>query len=636
MQGQGKRLLLAVALALGVMLLWNLIFPPPKDQPKPPPGSGSQVVVTRPESLAGVGSGGTAAQPSEAPRGEEKFETVTAPGKFTAKFSSYGGDLVSWKLADERYEKNDWSHGELLPDRKQFADAGAFVVNFWGSDYVLPKRAEWQPNRVSDSEIHYTLKTSQLEVEKIYTIIPDAYLVRMTVKASVLVPDGKVARQALSVSVFGYQDPTKSSEGSRQVAARVFESSTLSEDSIKQTPMKDVFKEPRYASNITWTGFEHPYLLAAFAPKHAETESVEKHTYAMALDGKAEPSGLMRTDMVFPLVQLAKGAPPLTHEVLAYLGPKNYDDLKRADAESGFETHFKSTIDLGWFAFIGRPLLWLLQQFHAVVGNWGVAIILLTFLVKALTLYWTTKSMRSMKAMAALSPQLKAIQEKYKDDRQRIQAETMALYKVHNVNPIAGCLPILLQMPVWIALYRMLSSAGELYAQPFIGGWINDLTLPDPVYVLPIALMITMFLQARLSPQTVDSRQQKFLQYGMPLMFGVMGFFFPAGLTVYIFTNTCLSALHSIYMNKYDKKSMAIAAQLKKNQDAAKAAADPKKNGKPASAVKPKPIIEATAVETSSDADDTDDDTSSAAAEASPGTSGGVPRPRPRKKKRRR
>ena len=122
----------------------------------------------------------------------------------------------------------------------------------------------------------------------------------------------------------------------------------------------------------------------------------------------------------------------------------------------------------------------------------------------------------------------------------------------------------------------------------------------------------------------------------MPLMFGVMGFFFPAGLTVYIFTNTCLSALHSIYMNKYDKKSLAIAAQLKKNQEAAKAgAADPKKNGKPASVAKPKPIIEATAVETSSDADDSDD-TSSAAAEASPGTPGGVPRQRPRKKKRRR
>src|SRR6266536_3630210 len=143
----------------------------------------------------------------------------------------------------------------------------------------------------------------------------------------------------------------------------------------------------------------------------------------------------------------------------------------------------------------------------------------------------------------------------------------MALYKVHNVNPIAGCLPILLQMPIWLALYRMLSNAGELYQQPFIPGWIDDLTNTDPYHILPIVLVVTMFVQARLTPQTGDSRQQKFLQYGMPLMFGVMSFFFPAGLTLYIFTNTCLSALHSIYMNKFDRKSIELAAKIKAAQD---------------------------------------------------------------------
>src|SRR5206468_11100812 len=141
---------------------------------------------------------------------------------------------------------------------------------------------------------------------------------------------------------------------------------------------------------------------------------------------------------------------------------------------------------------------------------------------------WTTKSMRSMKAMAALAPQMKEIQAKYKDDRQRQQAETMALYKQNNVNPLSGCLPIVMQMPIWLALYRMLSNAGELYQQPFIPGWINDLTAPDPYYVLPVVLVVTMFFQARLTPQTTDPSQrmqQKFLQYGMPLMFGVMSFF---------------------------------------------------------------------------------------------------------------
>jgi len=218
-----------------------------------------------------------------------------------------------------------------------------------------------------------------------------------------------------------------------------------------------------------------------------------------------------------------------------------------------------------------------LTTYHDHIPSWGLSIILLTVCVKLATLYWTTKSMRSMKAMAVLGPQMRELQAKYKDDKQRLQLETMALYKQHGVNPLAGCLPILLQMPIWLALYRMLSNAGELYQQPFIGGWINDLTASDPYYILPIVLVVTMFLQARLTPTTVDPSQrmqQRMMQYGMPLMFGAMSFFFPSGLSLYILTKTCLSAVHSIYMNKYDKKSVALAAQLKKNQAAAAAAKD--------------------------------------------------------------
>jgi YidC/Oxa1 family membrane protein insertase len=267
----------------------------------------------------------------------------------------------------------------------------------------------------------------------------------------------------------------------------------------------------------------------------------------------------------------------MVRELVGYLGPKSYNQLHKADEIAGFSTGFSAMTDLGWFAFIGRPLLWLLLKFHEIVGNWGIAIMLLTLVVKLATLYWTTKSIRSMKAMAVLGPKMKALQEKYKDDKQRAQLETMALYKQHGVNPLAGCLPMLLQMPIWLALYRMLQSAGELYRQPFIPGWINDLTDKDPTYVLPVALIILMFVQARLTPSNPDpsqKMQQRMMQYGMPLMFGVFCLWAPAGLTLYIFTNTCMSALHSIYMNKYDKKSIELAAQLKKNQADAVAAKD--------------------------------------------------------------
>jgi YidC/Oxa1 family membrane protein insertase len=134
----------------------------------------------------------------------------------------------------------------------------------------------------------------------------------------------------------------------------------------------------------------------------------------------------------------------------------------------------------------------------------------------------------------------------------------MALYKANKVNPLSGCLPMLLQMPIWFALYRTLNVAAELYQAPFINGWTSDLTRPDPFYILPVALMVMMFVQARITPSSGDSAQQKMMQYGLPLVFGVFGFFFPAGLTLYIFTNTALSALHGVYIRRTDPAGPAL------------------------------------------------------------------------------
>jgi YidC/Oxa1 family membrane protein insertase len=657
MQDQGKRLLLTVALALGVILVWNMVFH--KDEPA------SQ------QAQHGQASGSGAAGPSMngappvprigSPEGEVNppSQPAESPIKLVfpnveATFSAACGGLASWHLTDKRYD-HDATKGDLLPVRAHMTvpDAagkqvpvpaaelanvpacGAFEVNFATatSTYFVPRNAVWRGERLSATEVRYTYASDQLEVVKYFTVVPENYLVRMAAKVTIRVPEGQEAREQLAVSVYAYQEPTAVKEGSRYVAPRVWASATLRQDeTLISTDVTDVAEWPRYEPGVHWTGFDHPYLLAGYAPQGGEP--VDKHT-SVADGTKGQPKGLMRTDLFFPEVRFKHGDAAISKTVVAYLGPKNYDDLQGVDAVAGFPTGFNKVIDLGWFAFIGRPLLWLLQKFWEFAGNWGISIILLTILVKLLTLYWTTKSMRSMKAMAALAPQLKALQAKYADDKQRQQAETMALYKEHGVNPVAGCLPILLQMPVWIALYRMLANAGELYQQAFIPGWINDLTATDPYYVLPVVLFVTMFLQARLQPASADSTQQKFLQYGMPIMFGGMSFFFPAGLTLYMFTNNVLSSLHSIYMNKFDKKSLAAAAQLKKNQElvakmaeAAKSGGSSKKDGGPAT----KRVIDAKATEAERDGDDSDDTPATTA-----GTSGaGAARNRPRRKKRRR
>lgn len=613
MQDQGKRLLLAVALALGVMLVWNFIFPP-KEEPKKPPPSPTETGSGSASEPAPAPTGPLAVPEIEAPRGPEERISLESPD-FIATFSNYGGVLTSYQLTDKRFDR-DQTKGELVA---QDVDTGAFGVNFARSTYVLPKKSEWKGEKVSDTQVRYTIETDNLVVEKLFTIDPANYLVRMSV--STKVKAGIPAVQNLAVSVFAFQDPTKIVKGTSQEGPRAWFSSTLRGGKIFHTHVANVIKAPREELGITWTGFEHPYLLAAYAPKVDVTTPVMKRTYS------GEVKGVMRTDMFFGDVHV-KDDKPFTFEVVGYLGPKNYTNLGAADDAAGFSTNFKSTIDLGWFAFIGKPLLWLLLKFYAFLQNWGLAIILLTFLVKGATLYWTTKSMRSMKAMAALAPQMKSLQEKYKDDKQRLQAETMALYKTHNVNPIAGCLPILLQMPIWLALYRMLSTAGELYQQPFIPGWIDDLTTTDPFYVLPVVLVVTMFVQARLTPATGDSRQQKFLQYGMPLMFGVMSFFFPAGLTLYIFTNTVLSALHSIWMNKFDKKSMAIVEKMKKAAEEAAAKEAAAKAG-----TKAKPVAKKIVDVVAEESDEESNDTGSSAPAKLSGSSNPA---RPRKKKKRR
>ena len=622
MQDQGKRLIIAVALALGVLLLWQQFFGP-KDKPKAGDGSGSgsalvangsnAAPVAKPATL--VGHDGVAPETPVTPIVLE-FPT------FSASFSNVGGTLRSWHLKDSRYV-NDATKGELI------AGDGELGVDFTKSSTVkLPQNAVWSGTKTSERQVVYKLSTDALDIVKTFDVSPEAF----TVKLTVAITAKRDMRQQIAITNFQFQDPKQSGGGSSRIQPRVWNSSTMREGTIVQTDLKEIQEHPRFEKDIQWTGFEHPFLLVGFAPKPVVNGgTVEKHTYA-------DDKGNMETDLIYQPVDLKPNAQPFTREVAAYLGPKNFDQLKASDTAAGFSTGFNQTIDFGWFGFLGRFLLKLLLVFQGVVGNWGVAIILLTVVVKLATLYWMTKSMRSMKAMAVLGPQIKELNARYKDDKARLQTETMALYKQNGANPLSGCLPMFLQMPIWIALYRMLSNAGELYRQPFIPGWIGDLTAADPYYVLPVVLVVTMFAQARLTPQNPDPSQrtqQRIMQYGMPLLFGGMAFVFPAGLTLYIFTNTCLSALHSIYMNKFDKKSMELTAKIQAAQAAAAAAklGGAAKNAKNANVPAAKKAAEPVRAITSDSETDSDDEVAEPVASAAPRV---APRQRPKKKKGRR
>lgn len=229
----------------------------------------------------------------------------------------------------------------------------------------------------------------------------------------------------------------------------------------------------------------------------------------------------------------------------AFVGPKSLTLLRQVDE------NLAKVVDFGFFSWIGSHILDLLRAFYGLVGNWGLAIILLTLCVRLLVLPVNIYSYKSMRAMQAIQPQIQALREKYKDDQQQQQKEMMALMKTNKVNPVGGCLPILLQFPIFIALYQVLGNSIELYQAPF-GLWIHDLSLKDPFYILPVLMGLTMFVQQKITPNTMDPAQAKMLLM-MPLIFTFFMVSLPSGLTLYMWIGAVFSVAQQTYFMKQPK-----------------------------------------------------------------------------------
>ncbi|MGH7428158.1 MAG: membrane protein insertase YidC, partial [Candidatus Methylomirabilaceae bacterium] len=265
-----------------------------------------------------------------------------------------------------------------------------------------------------------------------------------------------------------------------------------------------------------------------------------------------------------PLIALAAPAQTLrpgaeaTERFTLYAGPKALDRLKASGP------HLDSIVDLGWFDFLARPALELLQFLYRFTGNYGLAIILVTLLQKIVFHPLTIKSLRSMQAMQALQPKIAAVQERYKNNPQRKQQEMMDLYKKHGVNPMGGCLPMVLQIPIFIALYNALSNSVEMWRARFL--WIKDLSQPDalftidvwglkdyPFNLLSLLMGVTMFVQQKMAPATGDPRQAKLMLYLMPTMFTFMFWTFPSGLVLYWLVNNILQIGQQYWLERQGK-----------------------------------------------------------------------------------
>lgn len=236
----------------------------------------------------------------------------------------------------------------------------------------------------------------------------------------------------------------------------------------------------------------------------------------------------------------------------AFAGPKSFRLL------AGINNEMAQVVNFGFFQSIAKVIFNVLDAIHNSVGNWGWAIVLLTILVRILVLPFNLMSYRSMKGMAAIQPEMKVLREKYKNDTQRLNQEMLRLMKEAKANPIGGCLPMLLQIPVFFALYQVLGQSIELYKAPFIF-WIHDLSYRDPFFVLPILMGLTLFIQQKITPTTMEPAQQKVMMF-LPIIFSAFMLTLPSGLTLYIFVSGLFAVLQQFYFMRNDKKPTPAAA----------------------------------------------------------------------------
>ena len=379
---------------------------------------------------------------------------------------------------------------------------------------------------------------NNIVVEKVFTFSASTYLIGfdLYIKNGSIIP----FKDSLGVSFQGWIDP----KGSRFA----FEGPTIMiNDKLQEIKPKKIKDKDTYTGIIDWAGFTDRYFMSCLVPDKLFDATI-KLAYSPPI---VTAKYIQAMDMINPGKQIK-------YSFKCFMGPKSLNLLKT------YNNNLKKAVNFGWFDFLAKPCLIIMNLIYKFIPNYGVAIILLTILIKLIFWPLGTKSYKSMNDMKKIQPLMMEIREKYKHDKPKMNKEVMGLYKTYKVNPMGGCLPIIVQMPIFFALYRMLYQAIELRHAPFIG-WINDLSAPDRLFhfnfaipfmqapygvpVLTIIMGATMFLQQKMSPSTGDPTQAKMMML-MPLFMTFIFINFPAGLVLYWLVNNILSIGQQYYIQK--------------------------------------------------------------------------------------
>jgi len=478
--------------------------------------------------------------------------------------------MVSLQVKGERYVDGEGNPFELVTtDKEQYLP---LAPSFSG--VKIPADARWRLLESSKEKLRFAWTGDGVSVTRTWELAQPPYQLHSSIEVRNDDPRARsvglgitsahyVRRADEKGGLIGRPSPVLS-HGICQQGDETFREDRedlLSEDETR--PMQP----HSFGPGIEYVALSSVYFAIIAAPEGGTAERCDMLSTDRG-GTKEDPDGsLFEVKLAYAPQEIGPGE-SATFRTAVYAGPKDYDALQE------FGHNASDVIDLGWFSFIARGMSWLLRTIHGFIGNWGVAIILLTLLVRVLLLPFVIPQFRNMAKQRALKPEIDKINELYKDDREKKGAAMMELWRKHKVNPLGGCLPVLLQMPIFFALYQTLSTSIELYHAPFVLWW-TDLSSPDPLYVLPIILGALMFIQQKLTPVQMDATQAKVMLYAMPVMMTFFMLLLPTGLCLYMVTSSAIGITQQRYMYwKMDQETSALATSSDDSDDDDDHAAD--------------------------------------------------------------
>ena len=461
---------------------------------------------------------------------------------FNIDIDTLGADLRHVELVKHRADNSETENFVLLDDRAApmlyVAQTGLIGQGLPTHKSVFTTDADTYALQDGQDKLDVRFSWSGengIKIDKTYTFHRDSYVIDVAYQIH------NNGTSAIDPSVY-YQivHDSDSHQGSAMMPTFTGGAYFTEADKFKKISFKDMGKSDLSKNTSDgWVGLVQHYFVSAWIPK----DSLAREFYTKKLSDNIYSIG-----SVSHVGTIAPDS-SVTIDAKLFSGPQLQDALKAA--APGLEY----TVDYGWLTIIASPLFWILSAIEDLVHNWGVAIILLTILIKLAFYPLSAASYRSMAHLRELAPRLQRLKEQYGDDRQKMHQAMMELYKTEKINPMGGCLPILVQIPVFISLYWVLLGSVEMRHAPFML-WIHDLSAADPYYVLPILMGITMIVQTRLNPTPTDPVQAKVMMI-MPVVFSVFFFFFPAGLVLYWLVNNILSIAQQWHINRATERATA-------------------------------------------------------------------------------